>query len=509
MTKKLLTGLLVLTTVVLLAGCGGPAVTHTVSANISPAKSKADGTVVAEAVIEPARWSELHFDTGGKVALVLVSPGDQVAAGAPLLRLATGKLEISLQSARQDVVAQQASLDQLLKGTSEKVIARADRQNAQQIDQAEIALQVKQLQLDRTRTEDPAADVAAAGAGVEQLKLQLAQMEKEPVQAGVALAQSAVDSARAQLDQLLAGPDERTVEIARLNWELAKNHLWQAQLERDALGGQSGVPGYQKELGKAAVGAAEISASIAQLEHALAGKGATDEATRIAEAGVRQAQAQRDQALGAQEVHAIGLEILRAQIDEAEAQLSQAIAAQEAYTITLEMLAAEVEAARLEIEALRAWENPYRDKASDEEIAQAKTRLQQAELAVDQLELQLQDAELRAPFAGTVVEVWAKAGDQVIPDETAIVLATLDQLQVRTTDLSELDVAHVAVGQPVTVTMDGLPGREFAGVVRKIALQAREHHGDVVYDATIELTEPEPTEALRWGMTAAVKIQTD
>jgi len=502
-------GLLMLAAAVLLVGCGGAVAAQTASDDVLPVVAQDDKTVVAEAVIEPARWSALRFETAGEVAEVLVAPGQEVAAGAPLLRLEADELALSLRSAEQDVVAQRAALEGLVKGASETLIARAARENAQGVAQAEIALQVKGLQLEKARAEDPAANVASAQARVEQLQLQLAQMQAKPVDAEVAIAQAAVEAAQAQLEELLAGPDAQAVEIARLGWELARNSLWQAQLERDAVAGRSGVPAYQKELAGATVGAAEVSAAMAQLEYALAGKGATDEAIRVAQAAVRQAQAGRDRALGAKKAHAIGLDIVRAQIGEAEVLLAQAIAAQEAYAITLEVLAAEVEAARLELEALRTWDNPYLDEASDEELAQAEARLRQAELAVARLELQMEDTELRAPFAGTVADVAVEVGDRVSPEEVAAVVATLDQLQARTVDLTELDVARVAVGQPAAVSVDALPGRAFGGLVSEVALQAKDYRGDVVYDVTVELTDAESLEALRWGMTAMVTIEAD
>lgn len=101
--------------------------------------------VTAEAVIEPQRWSELRFQIGGLVAEVLVAEGDAVAAGASLVRLDTRELELSLESARQELVAAQAALDQLVDGASEAVIARAARDNAQQVVQAEVALRIKEL----------------------------------------------------------------------------------------------------------------------------------------------------------------------------------------------------------------------------------------------------------------------------------------------------------------------------------------------------------------------------
>jgi len=66
----------------------------------------------------------------------------------------------------------------------------------------------------------------------------------------------------------------------------------------------------------------------------------------------------------------------------------------------------------------------------------------------------------------------------------------------------------VAVGQKAVVTVDAWPGRQFEGVVHEVALQSKNFQGDVVYDVTIELTDPEAFKALRWGMSAEVRIPT-
>jgi HlyD family secretion protein len=306
------------------------------------------------------------------------------------------------------------------------------------------------------------------------------------------------------LDQLLADPDEQAVEIARLNWEIAKSHLWQAQLERDAIAGNTGAPAYQKELAKAEVGAAEFLARIAQLEYELAGKGATSEDIRVAQAAVQQAEAQRDRALGAQKVQAIGQEMLRAQIGQAEEQLAQAIATQEAYTITLDILAAGVEAARLELEALRAWENPYLDPAPPEDIAQARARLRQAELSVAQLELQLRGAELRAPFDGVISVVHLHPGEWGTPGVAVVEIIDTTRWYVETRNVSELTIGQVTAGQEAQVQVLALRGETLCGRVATISPVAVVQQGDTTYTLMIEL---EPTDLnLRPGMNAQVEI---
>ena len=107
-----------------------------------------------------------------------------------------------------------------------------------------------------------------------------------------------------------------------------------------------------------------------------------------------------------------------------------------------------------------------------------------------------------------MVDVQAEVGDQVNPGQVVVILATLDQLEIHTTDLTELDVGRVAVGQAVKVSVDALTGREFPGVVAEIALQGQDYRGDVVYEVTVTLDSPEEATVLRWGMTAMVEIVT-
>jgi len=453
--------LIAVVVVVLSAGCNGAGgaakATPAASEQQVPVVSRAADTVIAEAVIEPARWSELSATLGGEIVEVLAAEGEPVAAGAPLLRVDVDELENALQSARQDVVAQQAALDRLLAGATEKQIARADKGNADQVAQAEVALRAAQLQLEKAQSEDPAAEVDAARSRVAQLELQLAQAKAQSPAADITVAQVAVERAQIALDD------------AQNEYNKALDRPWEDQAVRD---------GWARELEQK------------QLDR-------------------RQVQAQLGRAQTAYRAHAIGLDVIEAQIADAEIRLAQAITAQESYAITLEALAAEVESARLQVEALRTWDNPYRDQATTPEIAQAEARLQQAELAVARLELQLDDAELRAPFDATVVEMRIEPGDRVSPGQVVLVLATLDRLQARTIDLTELDVAQVTVGQTAVLSVDALPDREFGGLVSEIALRSADYRGDVTYAVTVELDAQHVADLpLRWGMTTMVKIQT-
>ncbi|MCP4539432.1 MAG: HlyD family efflux transporter periplasmic adaptor subunit [Chloroflexi bacterium] len=92
--------ILCLVVLLLVAGCGQAPAEEPESEEIPPVVSQAADQVVAEAVIEPDRWSELRFDIGGDVAEVLVQEGDVVAVGDVLLVLETAKLERAVAQAK-------------------------------------------------------------------------------------------------------------------------------------------------------------------------------------------------------------------------------------------------------------------------------------------------------------------------------------------------------------------------------------------------------------------------
>ena len=142
-----------------------------------------------------------------------------------------------------------------------------------------------------------------------------------------------------------------------------------------------------------------------------------------------------------------------------------------------------------------------------EQLALAEAQVAQAQAALDLAKTTLADGVLTAPFDGTIVDKQIEVGQVASPGAPAFTFANLSKLQVETTDLVEVDVAKVAVGQSANIKLDALPGKTYTGQVLRIALQANDHRGDQVYCVTIDLPEDAVAD-LRWGMTANVEIET-
>ncbi len=68
-----------------------------------------------------------------------------------------------------------------------------------------------------------------------------------------------------------------------------------------------------------------------------------------------------------------------------------------------------------------------------------------------------------------------------------LTLADVSGWRVNTTNLTELQVVGVRVGNSVQVEVDALPGRVFPGEVERVADASQVVRGDVTYVATVRL----------------------
>lgn len=143
------------------------------------------------------------------------------------------------------------------------------------------------------------------------------------------------------------------------------------------------------------------------------------------------------------------------------------------------------------------------------EAAQAELRLAQANLEVAHSQLSsaqaaLRQTELRAPLAGTVTSVKVTQGEPVTAGEQIVTIGDMSTWLVETTDLSEIDVVRVAVGDRATITFTALPGVVVGGVVDNIQVRGTTDGGAVNFAVTIRPDTYLPQ--LRWNMSANVSI---
>jgi HlyD family secretion protein len=173
---------------------------------------------------------------------------------------------------------------------------------------------------------------------------------------------------------------------------------------------------------------------------------------------------------------------------------------------------AQMRAADAAVWAARAQENIAQAQldllqagATAEQIAVSQAAVAEAQAALEAANVLLERTKVRAPFAGTAGLVSVRAGELIAPGQPLVTLGDLATLRVETTDLDEIDVAQVEVGQTASVTFDAIPERVFDGHVARISPMAEPGAGGVHYTVVLELDELDP--AVRWGMTAFVDIE--
>jgi RND family efflux transporter MFP subunit len=133
----------------------------------------------------------------------------------------------------------------------------------------------------------------------------------------------------------------------------------------------------------------------------------------------------------------------------------------------------------------------------------ADARVQQAQATLELAQINLTEGVLTAPFDGVVASLNVIPGEFVDSDQTVVTLATLNTLQVETTDLSERDIPRVKIGAPANISIEAL-NETFKGKVTNISPISNNVGGDVVFKVTIGF-EKQP-ENLLWGMTAEARI---
>ncbi len=118
---------------------------------------------------------------------------------------------------------------------------------------------------------------------------------------------------------------------------------------------------------------------------------------------------------------------------------------------------------------------------------------------------QMQNMVVKAPIDGIVVEVFVQETDQINVGTKIIKIANYDMMQVEVM-IDEYDIAKVHKGQEAVVTVDGMPGTEFAALVFDVALMGESREGLAGFPVKVDIPAPE---GLRGGMNANVSVFID
>ena len=153
------------------------------------------------------------------------------------------------------------------------------------------------------------------------------------------------------------------------------------------------------------------------------------------------------------------------------------------------------------------------NEAAEVDYANSQATVLRNRAALDLRAQSLEEATVRAPVAGTIIEKPVALG-QVIASGTGTAgggttilrMADLTKIRVRTL-VNETDIGNVRSGLPATVTVDAFPDRPFNGTVEKIEPQATIQQSVTMFPVLVSIDNT--SGLLMPGMNGEVSIETE
>jgi HlyD family secretion protein len=145
--------------------------------------------------------------------------------------------------------------------------------------------------------------------------------------------------------------------------------------------------------------------------------------------------------------------------------------------------------------------------AAEAGVAQAKASTVQAQAGVVAAQRNLDFCIIKSPVKGVIIDRRVNIGQTVVSSLNApslfLIARDLTRMQIWAS-VNEADVGRIKAGAPVTFTCDAFPGRQFAGTVGKVRLNATMTQNVVMY--TVEVNTENPDNLLLPYLTANVRF---
>ncbi|MEM7331101.1 MAG: HlyD family efflux transporter periplasmic adaptor subunit [Chloroflexota bacterium] len=410
--------------------------------------------VSAEGSVVPLAEAHVSFIAGGQVETILVSEGDVVTAGTPLIQLDSTDQMIGITQAEVAVTQANANIQTANAG----LLSAQAGLEAAQIGVASAEAQLALVTADPTAEQLALSEVGLiiAQAGIGQAEGNQALVLEGGGSAAIAAAEAQLVAAQAQFDSVQKTyipilqnediTDEEVIEQAQLQLNAASANLAAAEAALAEARSGSSTSG-DRTAAAAGIDVATSQLAAAQAQFDLLQVGAKAEQVAVAETGVEQAE--------------------RA-VTEAALQLA----------------------------------------AAETAVTQAEAGLVEAEAALAAAQSALDKQVIAAPFDGVVSQINVKEGQIAGPGIPVVTMADFSEWQIETTDLTELNVVNIGSEFEAEISIDAFPDESLTGRIVDVATVSDIVRGDVTYRVTLALDDTKDL-PLRWGMTAFITIDTD
>jgi HlyD family secretion protein len=406
-------------------------------------------TVLVTGTTKATQSVDLSFERTGKVSAVYVQIGDRVRAGQALVELEKSDVEAQLAQAQASLASQQAQLQALERGT-----------RPEQIAVQEVTVANAQI-----------ADARSRKALLDSLNDAYAKAD---------------DAARGKTDENFTNPRNAT---PTLNFQ-AINTQYNIDLPNKKVAVENALVAWKPKLDAMTVNSDLLAASAE------------------ADAYLSVIQDFLDELVAAHNNiipgSAASSATWKTDAAAARTELGTAISALSTAETALRSASATLILAQKNLTLLEAGSTP-------EQIAAQRAAVAQAQANVQSVQVSLSKTVLRSPIDGVVTVQGAKLG-QIVTVTTAsasnqslISIISEKKLEVDAY-VPEVDIAKIALGQPVEIAFDALSGEKFSGKVMEIDPAETVISGVVNYQIKVALETDD--QRVKSGLTANSTIKT-
>jgi len=178
----------------------------------------------------------------------------------------------------------------------------------------------------------------------------------------------------------------------------------------------------------------------------------------------------------------------------AQAQYNDALAISTNNSYSRQVLELDLELAQLRVEQLERGVDPL--LALD---------VERARLDVENIEDQIADAQLIAPFDGEILSLNTQPGSRAEAFQAVMVLAEPDKLEI-TAELSSDQLSQISVGQAATIVLRNRPEDTLTGTVRQLPYTLSGVDSSTNDDTRVRITVDDENIVLELGELATVTI---
>ena len=430
--------------------------------------------VLTTATVEAANEFALSFTSGGRVASVDVTVGSIVLAGQELARLDTATLEAIVRQQRAARDTAQADLNKVLAGATPAVIAVAERG----IDATQTALNIAQTNLvDARRTADE--DLNEAYDDMIEVFRDVELSAEGAIQT-LNTYMNIICNYQCLRDWgifLSASSYRSLIESAKITADAALDRIQTTAAVSLMSTSQSTMDTYASNL-------------MDDLDLVL-------EALNIAHEGFQE---NVDKTVF--QTARLDVTAKRTALDNQE----QAIArVKSANTTNITVKESAVRNAEAALASARAELDRILEPPRTVDIASLKAGISRARANLDAAVTNLENTLLKAPVGGTITQVSIQAGEIAATTSIAIGMVSGATYSVEA-NVPEADIAKIALGDPVDILIDALPGQDFTGSVVLIDPAEQIIGGVVTFKVTTDIKDG--VSQLKPGMTADLDILT-